>query len=149
MTSPAFAQTSCPWARYSPTTRNSVKADTAIDCCGQQFSKWNESPSAKWSLFTPPSFAPSFLFRLFLAAFHLFLSLSLHQPVVVHSRWHSHETFSLDLESCLKSRNIPSPCDVKKDVRSTYKHQFLFCCVLSSLSSHRRQLLIQQNVDRR
>ena len=36
-----------------PPSDYSVKADTAIDCCGQQFPKWNESLSKKWSLFAP------------------------------------------------------------------------------------------------
>ena len=38
-----------------PPSDYSVKADTAIDCCGQQFPKWNESLSKKWSLFALPS----------------------------------------------------------------------------------------------
>ena len=38
---------------------DSAKADTAIDCRGQQFPKWNESLSKKWSLFTLPSLSLS------------------------------------------------------------------------------------------
>ena len=38
---------------------DSAKADTAIDCRGQQFPKWNESLSKKWSLFALPSLSLS------------------------------------------------------------------------------------------
>ena len=63
------------WPRASTLSR--VKADAAIDSRGQQFSKWSESRSfEETALFR--SFPPG----LFLAAFHLSLSLSLHQRLL-------------------------------------------------------------------